>query len=122
VLDTAGDTHVVSFSRPVDKYIWVGVSVDSLNAEETLPVNATLAIKNAIIAYAAANIGNGSDVILQRLEGPIYAAVSGIAHLTITAGATNDTVGPPSYSASNISIGKAANAVFDISRISVTGV
>lgn len=122
VEDTAGDLQEIKFSRPVQQYIWVNVSVDDLNIEETLPTTASAAIKQAIVDYAVANIGNGDDVILQRLEGPIYDNVSGIAHLTITADATDATTDTPSYGATNISIGRAQYAVFDISRINVTGI
>lgn len=122
VKDSAGDSQEVKFSRPVPKYVWVNVSVDSLNTEETLPTTASAAIKSAIVAYAVANIGNGDDIILQRLEGPVYDNVSGIAHLTITADATASPLYSPSYSSSNISIGRAEYSVFDVSRINVTGV
>ena len=121
VKDTAGDTQVIKFSRPVPQYVWVNVNVDSLNFEETLSSTAEVTIKNAIIAYAAANIGNGDDVVLQRFKGPIYSAVSGIEDMTITADAT-DLIGDiPSLTTNNISIGKTQNPSFDVSRITVTG-
>lgn len=122
VTDGGGDLQVVSFSRPVDKYVWMNVNVDSLNTEESLPSSASTAIREAVIAYAAANIGNGTDVILQRFKGPVYEAVPGIADMTITAGLTDTESGTPVYLDSNIVVGKAQNAVFALSRVSVSGI
>lgn len=122
VTDGGGDLQVVKFSRPVNKYVWMNVNVDSLNTEESLPSSAASAIRNAVMAYATANIGNGTDVILQRLKGPIYAAVPGIADMTITAGLTDAIDGSPTYLSSNLTIAKAQVAVFAIDRVSVSGI
>jgi len=121
VTDSAGDVQVVKFSRPVPQYIWITVTIDSLNTEETLPTTAESSIKEAVKAYGDAYIGNGVDVILQRFKGPIYAAVSGIGDMTITADATNSEGDTPSYSSSNITISKSQDAVFDLARIFVSG-
>ena len=122
VTDGGGDLQVVKFSRPVDKYVWMNVNIDSLNTEESLPSSASTAIRNAVITYATANIGNGTDVILQRFKGPIYTAVPGIADMTITAGLTDTIDGTPTYLDTNISVGKAQNAVFALDRVSVSGI
>lgn len=121
VLDSAGDAQTVSFSRAVSKYIWMTIAV-TLNSEETLPAGAADAIKQAVVAYANANLGSGDDVILQRFYGPIYSAVDGIGQLTITAGSTTTSGGTPTYSSANIPVGKAEVALFDVSRITVTGI
>lgn len=122
VLDSAGDQQIVKFSRPVPQYAWLTVNITALDTEEALPLTATAAIKQAAIDYANANIGVGDDVIIQRFYGPIYAAVPGIAEMTITAAVTVAPGDTPTYSGTNISIGKAENAVFDISRVVVTGI
>ena len=122
VSDSAGDTHVVSFSRSVQKYAWVNVQVDSINPEESLPSSAALNIKQSIVNYANANIGTGDDIIIQRIYGPVFYGVSGLGGITITIAVTDSISGTPSYVSSNISISKAQNAVFDISRITVSGV
>lgn len=121
VTDSQGDVQVVSFSRPVAQYVWINVHIDSLNTEETLPAGAETLIKNAIVAYAASNIGNGTDVILERFKGPIYAAVSGIGDMTITADATASETGTLTFTNANITIGKAEYAAFDAVRIAVSG-
>lgn len=122
VTDGGGYLQVVSFSRPVNKYVWMNVNIDSLNTEESLPSSASAAIRNAVMAYATANIGNGTDVILQRFKGPVYAAVPGIADMTITAGLTDTVDGSPTYLSSNLTIAKAQVAVFSLDRVSVSGI
>lgn len=121
VADSQGDVQPVSFSRPVPQYVWMNVNIDSLNGEETLPSAAETLIKNAVLAYAAASIGNGTDVILQRFKGPIYTAVDGIGDMTITADVTSTESGTPTFTNANITIGKAEYAAFDLTRISVSG-
>lgn len=121
VLDSTGDLQTVAFSRATTKYGWLNISVDSLDTEEVLPITAELAIKQAAVDYANASIGVGDDVIIQRFYGPIYAAVDGIASMTITADITDAPGDTPSYSAANISIAKAEIAVFDITRVNVSG-
>jgi uncharacterized phage protein gp47/JayE len=122
VQDSAGDAQIVKFSRAVSKYGWITVAVTALNSEETLPTDAAAAIKQAVVDYANANLNNGDDVILQRFYGPIYDSVPGIGQMTITGAITASPGDTPTYSASNIVIGKSERAVFDISRVVVTGV
>lgn len=121
VIDSNGDAQTVKFSRSVPKYAWLNITV-TLYSEETVPESANLAIKEACYDYALLNIGVGTDVIIQRFIGAIFEAVSGIASINITAAITNSPSDTPSYTSSNIAIGKAENAVFDISRMAVTGV
>ena len=122
VIDSAGDAQQVSFSRPVPQYAWMKVQVTALNTEEVLPTTAMAAIKQAVVDYANSNIGVSDDIIIQRFYGPIYSAVPGIASMTITAAITPTPSGTPSYVSTNIAIGRAENAVFDVSRVTVTGI
>lgn len=122
VEDSEGDLQVVKFSRPVPKYAWIKVDVTSLDDEETLPLTAEAAIKQAVLDYANANIGVGDDLIVQRFYGPIYSIVAGIAEMVITAALTNASTDAPTYGAANIAVLKAENAVFSLDRITVTGV
>lgn len=121
VIDSNGDAQTVKFSRSVPKYGWLNITV-ILYSEETIPESANLAIKEACYDYALLNIGVGTDIIIQRFIGAIFDAVSGIASINITAAITASPSDTPIYTSSNIAIGKAENAVFDISRISVIGV
>lgn len=122
VLDSNGDAQDVSFSRPVTLYGWLTVAITSLDTEETLPVTAIAAIKQAAVDYANANIIVGADIIIQRFIGPIYTAVSGIGSMTITAATTVNIGDTPTYVSTNIVITNTQIAVFDISRVVVTGI
>jgi uncharacterized phage protein gp47/JayE len=122
VLDSNGDPQNVSFSRPVTLYGWLTVAITSLDTEETLPVSAIAAIKQAAVDYANANIGVGSDIIIQRFIGPVYGAVSGIGSMAITAATTANPTDTPTYGSANIVITNTQIAVFDISRVVVTGI
>lgn len=122
VLDSAGDVQLVRFSRAVAKYAWIRVTVTALNPEEPLPVSAISAIQSAVVAYANTNIGVGDDIILQRFLGPIYANVSGIGSMTIEGAITAAPGNTPTYGTTNIVIGKAEEAMFDVSRVAVVGI
>ncbi|MGN6702928.1 MAG: baseplate J/gp47 family protein [Burkholderiaceae bacterium] len=122
VTDSNGDPQTVHFSRAVPKYIWFSVTVDSLNTEETLPVGADAAIKQAIVDYGNAFVGVGDDIVLQKFYGPIYAGVPGIGHLTIQCAVTDALDETPVYSSENILIGKPEGPVFSVDTITVTGV
>jgi len=121
IVDSNGDSQTVKFSRAIPKYGWLDITV-ALYTEEVLSTSAELAIKEACVNYANANIGVGTDIIIQRFYGAIYTSVSGIGNLTITCAITDDVLDTPSYSSSNIPIGRAENALFNITRIGVTGV
>jgi uncharacterized phage protein gp47/JayE len=120
--DTAGDNQTVKFSRAETVYGWLSIDVTALYTEEPLPASAVNGIKEAAVAYANANIGVGEDVILQRFYGPIFDAVSGIASMDIEADVTALPGDTPSYSAANISVARTEIAVFDVARVTVTGI
>ena len=115
------DGQIVNFSRPTDKFAWVRVSVNTLNAEEVLTVEIVQAIKDAVLAYGQ-SLGVGNDIITQRFYGPIYAATSGIGSITVEVAITATEVGTPVYSTNNASVARADLALFDESRVSVVGV
>lgn len=121
VIDENGDTQTVSFSRSAAKYAWIRVSVNTLYPEEQLPLTVVAAIQNAVKSYGDTLTG-GDDILVQRFYGPIYDATSGIGSITVEAAVTDSSVGTPSYSTSNIAIGRAAYAVFDTVRVTVVGV
>ncbi len=119
--DTAGDNQTVSFSRPVPVYGWVRVDVTTLNEEEALPSTAEQGIKDAVVAYANAEIGVGEDVIIQRFHGPIYDAVPGLARLDIDIDVTALDSDTPVYTSANAAVGRAEIAVFSTDRVTVLG-
>lgn len=118
VTDSQGASRTINFSRPED--IWIHLEIDyTLYTEEIFPSNGEVAI-----AEAAADAGNllgiNEDVILQRLQGPIFDAVPGIATLAIRI-ATSATSGglPGAFTAVNLDIGATEVGRFDVSRITV---
>ena len=81
--DSQGEDHVIEFSRPVDVPMLVTVTVTALYAEEDLPEDAAALIRDAVVETGEA-LGIGVDVIGQRLVGDIFAAVPGLAGMTVT--------------------------------------
>ena len=120
VLDANGDTQTAKFSRPVNQFAWVRVSVNVLYPEESLSTTAKTAIAAAVLAYGS-GLNVGDDIITQRFYGPIYGASAGIGQITVETAVTATAGGTPSYSTNNISIGRANIALFDSSRIVVVG-
>ena len=120
-LDSQGQSRVINFSRPTD--IWVHLEIDyTLYLEEIFPSNG-----DAAIATAASDAGNllgiNEDVILQRLQGPIFSAVPGIGSLVIRVATSATEFGPPgAFTTANLVIGATEIANFAESRITVTEV
>jgi uncharacterized phage protein gp47/JayE len=121
VFDENGDIQLCKFSRPSEKFAWIRVSVNALNAEEVLTSQVAQSIKEAVLAYGEL-LNIGEDIITQRFFGPIYSATSGIGSITVESAITVLITDTPSYSTANISVNRSERSLFDISRISVLGV
>lgn len=120
VIDQNGDAQVVKFSRPVDKYLWVRVSINEAYNEEDLPTEYVQSIKDSVLAHGN-TIGIGVDIIVQRFYGEIYSGTNGLGNITVQIAKTDNPLDIPSYTTSNIKIGRAERSVFSLSRISVVG-
>lgn len=121
VLDDNGDIQIMEFSRPIDQFAWVRVSVNLLNPEETLTQQAAAAITDAVLSYGN-SLSVGDNIIPQRFYGPIYLATSGIASITVEVAATDNPGDTPLYSTLPVEIGRDEIAAFDESRVTVVGV
>lgn len=121
VTDDNGDAQAVKFSRATTKYAWVRVSVNVLYPEEPLTESAATAIRNAVLSTGQ-SLSVGEDIITQRFIGPIYASTTGIGSITIEAAVTDNVGDTPSYTTTNVSVGRLALAQFDVARITVVGV
>ena len=121
ITDSNGDLQAVKFSRPITVYGWARVTVNALNAEESLPDTAATGIKQAVLDYASANFGIGDDIITQRFYGAIYTAVSGIGQITVETDVTALDTDSPTYSTANITISRVELPVFAIDRVTVVG-
>jgi len=119
VLDSFGNARTIDFSRPTDIFIHLEIDYTKY-AEEVFP-----ATGETTIAKAAVDFGNtlniGEDVILQRLQGPIFDAVNGIATLAIRIATSATAGGPPgAFTAVNLAIAAKEVARFDVARVTVT--
>lgn len=121
VLDENGDVQIVNFSRSTDIYAWVKVTVNSLNAEELLPVEVEQAIIDAVLEYGG-SLSIGENIITQRFYGPIYSATTGIGSITVEVAITADPEDTPSYGTANAAVARAELAVFSEDRATVVGV
>lgn len=121
VLDDNMDLQTVRFSRPVDKFAWIRVSVDQLYLEEVLTPQIVQAIKDAVVSHGN-TIGIGEDVITQRFYGPIYDATSGLGSITVEASVTASELDVPIYSTTNVAVARAEHAKFADARVVVVGV
>ena len=110
----------MKFSRPVDKYLWVRVSINEAYNEEDLPTEYVQSIKDSVLAHGN-TIGIGVDIIVQRFYGEIYSGTNGLGNITVQIAKTDNPLDIPSYTTSNIKIGRAERSVFSLSRISVVG-
>ncbi|MDR2494433.1 MAG: hypothetical protein LBD24_04320, partial [Spirochaetaceae bacterium] len=119
VLDDEGFSWETGFSRPVNRYIRVGIGI-SLTGEELFPVNAAERIKENIEAWGAKSQSVGADFISQRINMPVF-QVPGIAYADIKAAVISDLTAPAEsgYAAVNIPIGEREIALIDRSRIEV---
>jgi hypothetical protein len=117
ITDSQNQTQTIFYSRPVDQYIHVRVEYQ-LYSEELFPADGAAQIALAVKEYGDA-LGLNEDVIPQRIMGAIYAKVSGIGNLIVTAGKTSAPTDTPVLSSGITTIGRKDEAVFDVSRITV---
>lgn len=113
VVDSAGYTQTVYFSRPTTKTIYVNVTYELFD-EETFPVGGATTIAETVVDYGNA-IGIGKDIIPQRFFGPIYSAVPGIVNLTVEV--SDDDI---TYQDTKLVIDAFENPTFELANVSVT--
>lgn len=116
VVDSNGDGQIISFSRPVAKYLWVKVTY-TLYGEEQPPTNDE--IKTALISWAEREYQMGKDVIPDRIKGGLYEGTTGIGPATIQVAVTSTAGGTPSYGTSVIPISPAEYASLAAARITL---
>lgn len=110
----------VNFSRPVAKFAWVEVTVNSYNTEETTPANLEAAIKDAIVSWGAQNMGMGDNMILQKFFGPVYASVPGIGSITLRIALTASAGDTPVYSPTGpLAVAAREHASFALGQVEV---
>lgn len=113
VIDTAGNSHVVKFSRATEKLIWV--ELDIIKNPGAFPLDGVDQIKLAILMATAFPLYSfGKDATAWGVSSPID-SVSGI--LDVTAVRIGLTSGPTG--SATIPIGPREIAKFDSTRIAV---
>lgn len=121
VVDSQGNTRSISFSRPTTLFMHLQIDY-TLNSEEVFPANGEAGISTAAVVEGS-TLTIGEDVILQKLLGPIYTAVPGIATLIIRIASSSTAGGAPgSFQATNFVITSTQITSFDVSRVTVTQV
>lgn len=118
VIDSSGDSHIIKFSRPEDRYVHINVEI-TLYDEEIFPTDGIDSIKKALQDYGN-TLRAGEDVIRQRFFGAIY-SVTGVEDITLYE--HDDTPNPgdtPTYVTTNLEIADNQIARFNIDRIFVT--
>jgi uncharacterized phage protein gp47/JayE len=93
IYDPDGDPHVIRFSRQVVVQYKVTVNITKLQPEEALDPRTPQLIEAAVRSYFA-GLSLGDDIVVQRMVGPIYAATTGIATVTIQVYDLNNVLQP----------------------------
>lgn len=113
IVDSMNESHVINFSRPVEKYIWVRIT---LQTDSQFPADGEDEITNNMLGLAQSRFGIGDDVLIQTLYCPIY-SVKGITSALIEIAVTDDLNPPVTYVTANIPIGNREASAWDSSRI-----
>jgi uncharacterized phage protein gp47/JayE len=109
VTDSAGDAQVVKFDRPTPVPIYVIVNMHGLTG---WPTTGIADLKNAIVAWALANLVMGEEVVWSQLFIPIN-SIPGVSVDSLYIGTT-----PAPTGVADISI--AFNALADFSTTNIT--
>ena len=121
VTDSQGEIQPIRFSRPIQVFIWVKLTITP-NGVDTFPDDAEDRAKAAIVEYGE-TLGVSDNVIYQALFGPVYSEVPGIESLTVEIASSADPAtepAPEEFEAANISISANEIALFLEDRIEVT--
>ena len=120
-VDDEGVTQTVYFSRPVDLYVWIKVTID-VNTD--YPGTGDTLVKEGLVTLGASLAGIGAEVRYQELF-PAVMSVAGVDEITSFTVATKtdtSTPDPGDYAEQNIEVTAAQRAAFAITRIEVTTV
>lgn len=115
VVDSAGDTQTVYFSRPDTKRIWVNITY-TLFDEEVFPSGGAVTLAEKAAEYGN-SIGIGKDIIPKRFYGTLYSSVPGIEDVTVEV--SDDGV---TFTDLKLVVAAFELPDFDIADISVTAV
>jgi uncharacterized phage protein gp47/JayE len=115
VVDTAGKTQIVNFSRPVKLYIYASIVLTKNMS--LYPLDGDSRIKDGIVKQIMA-LDVGEDVIYQSLYQTVY-SIPGVTAATIQIGGSLVET-PPTLSSANVVVAASQIAVSDINKINIT--
>lgn len=120
VKDSQNQPHLMKFSRPAKRYIWLKVTIETFVDEgEMARAGYIVSALENILAYGR-QLGVGSDVVHQRLIAACI-SVAGVGKVTVQMGKTNNiTDAEPTYQEQNIVIAPDEEAIFDPSIIVIS--
>ncbi|OBW92972.1 hypothetical protein [Gallibacterium salpingitidis] len=120
VKDSQDQPHLVKFSRPIKRYIWLKIVIETFTDDgEMAKAGYIVSVLNNLLSYGK-TLGVGSDVIHQRIIAACI-AVSGVGKVTVQMGKTDQITDPePSYQEQNIVIAHDEEAIFDPSIIVIS--
>lgn len=119
VEDSQGEDQLVSFSRPVQIFIWMKVNLIGSD----IPAGIEDDVKTLLVDFGVSNFGVGDAVIRQRFFTPLYMEFPQTQSIELSlASKTSPTPAPPSgdYEESNIEIGNRETSQWLDNRIEVT--
>ena len=115
ITDEDGDKQMISFSRPIAKYLWVRVTYKLYNEEEFTGLDS---LKASILQWADIEYNLGKDVIPDRIYQGIY-RIPGVGQCQIEVALTENTTDTPSYTDETIAVPSTEYAVLSLDRISL---
>lgn len=120
VNDSQNQPHLIKFSRPIKRYIWLKIIIETFIDEgEMAKAGYIVSVLNNVLNYGK-KLGVGSDVVHQRIIAACI-AVSGVGKVTVQMGKTDQITDPePSYQEQNIVIAPDEEAIFDPSIIVIS--
>jgi len=119
VADSQGVNQTIKFSRPVAKYIWLDITIDT---DTTFPTGGIEFIKNKILSFALTEFTIGKDILRLKLLEPIF-DIQGVIDVMALKIAYTSSPAPPlpeDYVELNISILATEYSVFSNSQILIT--
>lgn len=123
--DIDGNSHVLYFTRPVPKYVYVKVS---WSKDTEIPLDRPEAqvpdaIKSAILEYGQTLV-TGSNIIPNKIQGYIYSNITGLVinELTVAVNTSQVVPDPSAFGTAPIPIDSTEYTVWDSQQITVTEV
>ncbi len=116
ITDSTGKEQVINFSRPIQRYIWVRLTLQATNG---FPSNVNDLATEAVVDKGS-ELNLGEDVLWQTLVGPVHRAVDNLQEVTVEIAVSSDPeTEPATFATQNITIENNEQALFDADRVEV---